>query len=64
MAFLVRLHIQLKVHDQDLARQVAQRTSEIQTAQLQLRAIVDAIPDPLYEIDGEGRYCSVHSQRV
>lgn len=64
MAFLVRLHIQLKVHDQDLARQVAQRTSEIQTAQLQLRAIVDAIPDPLYEIDGEGRYCSVHSQRA
>lgn len=47
MAFPVRLLIRLREHDQGLAQQITQRTSEIQTAQQQLRAIVDAIPAPL-----------------
>lgn len=47
MAFPGRLLIRLREHDQGLAQQITQRTSEIQTAQQQLRAIVDAIPAPL-----------------
>ena len=29
-----------------------------------MRATIDAIPDPLFEIDQDGRYCSVHSPRA
>ena len=43
---------------------MARRTSEIQATQQQLRATIDAIPDPLFEIDQDGRYCSVHSPRA
>lgn len=64
MAYLARLLFALKAHERGLAYQVAQRTSEIQATQQQLRATIDAIPDPLFEIDQEGRYCSVHSQRA
>lgn len=64
MAYLARLLFALKAHEQGLAHQVAQRTSEIQATQQQLRATIDAIPDPLFEIDQEGRYCGVHSQRA
>ncbi|MFN7152466.1 MAG: EAL domain-containing protein [Acidovorax sp.] len=64
MAYLARLHFALKAHEQGLASQIAQRTSEIQATQQQLRATIDAIPDPLFEMDQEGRYCSVHSQRT
>ncbi|PJI98078.1 PAS domain S-box-containing protein/diguanylate cyclase (GGDEF)-like protein [Acidovorax sp. 69] len=63
MAYLARLLVVLKTHERGLAFQVAQRTSEIQATQQQLRATIDAIPDPLFEIDQDGRYCSVHSQR-
>lgn len=64
MAYLARLLVALKAHERGLAFQVAQRTSEIQATQQQLRATIDAIPDPLFELDQEGRYCSVHSQRA
>lgn len=64
MAYLARLLVALKSHERGLAFQVAQRTSEIQATQQQLRATIDAIPDPLFEIDQNGRYCSVHSQRA
>lgn len=63
MAYLARLLFALKAHERGLADQVAQRTSEIQATQQQLRATIDAIPDPLFEIDQDGRYCSVHTQR-
>eukprot|EP01030_Chromulinospumella_sphaerica_P000986 gene986-966_t len=64
MGYLARLLIELKAHERGLATQVAQRTSEIQATQQQLRATIDAIPDPLFEIDQDGRYCSVHSPRT
>ncbi|MCW5233194.1 bifunctional diguanylate cyclase/phosphodiesterase [Verminephrobacter eiseniae] len=64
MAYLARLLFALKAHERGLADQVAQRISEIQATQQQLRATIDAIPDPLFEIDQDGRYCSVHSQRA
>lgn len=64
MAYLARLHFELKAHERGLASEVAQRTSEIQATQQQLRATIDAIPDPLFEIDEDGVYCHVHSQRA
>ena len=64
MAYLTRLLVELKAHERGLADQVAQRTAEIEAAQQQLRATIDAIPDPLFELDPEGRYCSVHSPRA
>ncbi|CAN7644231.1 bifunctional diguanylate cyclase/phosphodiesterase [Acidovorax sp. LjRoot117] len=63
MAYLAWLLFRLKAHEKGLEQQVAQRTAEIQATQQQLRATIDAIPDPLFEIDQEGLYCSVHSQR-
>jgi len=64
MAYLSRLLVVLKAHERGLAFQVAQRTSEIQATQQQLRATIDAIPDPLFELDVDGRYYSVHSPRT
>ena len=64
MTYLARLLFELKAHERGLAYQVAQRTSEIQATQEQLHATIDAIPDPLFELDQDGRYCSVHSQRA
>lgn len=64
MGYLARLGLELKAHDQALAFQVAQRTSEIQATQQQLRATIDAIPDPLFELDQDGVYCHVHSPRA
>ncbi|HTH12114.1 MAG TPA: CHASE domain-containing protein, partial [Acidovorax sp.] len=64
MGYLARLVFELKAHDQALAFQVAQRTSEIQATQQQLRATIDAIPDPLFELDQDGVYCNVHSPRA
>ena len=43
---------------------MAQCTSEIQATQQPLHATIDAIPDPSFEIDQDGRYCSVHSPRA
>ncbi len=63
MTYLARLLFALKAHERGLASQVAQRTSEIQATQQQLRATIDAIPDPLFELDQDGNYCSLHSQR-
>lgn len=64
MAYLARLLFQLKAHERGLADEVAERTAEIQATQQQLRATIDAIPDPLFEIDQDGCYCSAHSPRA
>ena len=64
MAYLTHLLRALKRHERGLSEQVAQRTAEIESARQQLRATIDAIPDPLFELDQDGRYCSVHSQRA
>ena len=63
MAYLARLLFELKAHERGLEQQVEQRTAEITAAQQQLRATIDAIPDPLFEMDQQGRYYSVHTQR-
>ena len=64
MGYLARLLFELKAHERGLADQVAQRTAEIEAAQQQLRATIDAIPDPLFELDEDGTYHSAHSQRA
>ena len=64
MAYLARLVFQLKAHERGLAFQVAQRTSEMQATQQQLRATIDAIPDPLFEFDQDGVCYSAHSPRA
>lgn len=64
MAYLARLLAALKAHERGLELQVALRTSVIEATQQQLRATIDAIPDPLFEIDEEGVFHSAHSQRA
>ena len=64
MTYLARLLFELKAHERGLAHEVAERTAEIRATQEQLHATIDAIPDPLFELDRNGRYCSVHSQRA
>ncbi|TXH31322.1 MAG: EAL domain-containing protein [Burkholderiaceae bacterium] len=63
IGYLAWLLLALKAHERGLEHQVQQRTAEIQAAQQQLRATIDAVPDPLFEFDQEGRYCSAYSQR-
>ncbi|MBY0453346.1 MAG: EAL domain-containing protein [Burkholderiaceae bacterium] len=63
MAYLTRLLLQLKTHEQGLEALVNERTSEIQAAEQQLKATIDAIPDLLLEIDSGGRILHMHHQR-
>lgn len=63
MSYLTWLLVQLQQHQRGLAFQVAKRTAEIEAAQHQLQATIDAIPDPLFELDSDGRYCAIHTQR-
>ena len=63
MAYLAWLLVRLQEHQRGLAFQVAKRTGEIEAAQHQLQATIDAIPDPLFELDQDGRYCAIHTQR-
>ena len=63
MAYLARLVLQLKAHEKDLKSVVAERTREIEVAQQQLKATIEAIPDLLFELDFEGRLLKIHNQR-
>ncbi|MDH1292400.1 MULTISPECIES: bifunctional diguanylate cyclase/phosphodiesterase [Comamonas] len=60
---LTKLLLHLKAHEANLEQMVNQRTQQLQDAQRQLRATIDAIPDVLMELDREGHYISVHSPR-
>lgn len=46
-----------------LRRLVHQRTAQLVSAQAYLQATVDALPDLLFELDGEGRFHDYHSPR-
>lgn len=63
MAALVKLLLHLKNQEANLENLVDHRTQQLQEAQRQLRATMDAIPDVLMELDREGHYISVHSPR-
>ncbi len=61
LAHLAWLLYGLKQRDAALEALVDARTAEIQASQEQLKATVGAIPDPLFELDLEGRYFSVYT---
>ncbi|MEG0052221.1 MAG: EAL domain-containing protein [Comamonas sp.] len=63
MGALAKLLLHLKAQEANLELMVDQRTQQLQEAQRQLRATIDAIPDVLMELDREGHYISVHSPR-
>ncbi len=48
---------------QDITERKRQEAETIQ-ARNQLQATLDAIPDLMFELDAEGRYCDFHSPRV
>jgi len=60
MAWLLR---EMKLRDDRLELEVRQRTGEILTTQRQLQATLRAVPDPLFEMDLQGRYYSAHALR-
>ena len=62
-AYVAWLLRQMQLRDGRLELEVRQRTSEILTTQRQLQATLRALPDPLYEIDLQGRYYSGHALR-
>jgi len=61
LAFLAKLLVELKVHQQGLEARIAERTSEILATQRQLQATLDAVPDSLCEIGLDGRYHDCNS---
>ena len=63
LAFMAKLLIELKAHERGLEEQVRERTAEILATQRQLKATLDAIPDPLLEVGLDGRYHGSHSPR-
>ena len=63
MAALAKLLLHLKAHEAGLERTVHQRTRQLQEAQNQLHATIDAIPDVFMELDRTGQYISVHAPR-
>lgn len=47
-----------------LRRLIRQRTAQLTTSQSHLQATLDALPDLLFELDGEGRFHDYHSPRT
>ena len=62
-AYLAWLLREMKLRDDRLELEVRQRTDEILTTQRQLQATLRAVPDPLFEMDLQGRYYSAHALR-
>lgn len=56
LGYLTKLFVELRMQKQLLETRVALRTSEIQTAQAKLRAMLDAIPDLVWLKDANGVY--------
>ena len=61
LAHLAWLLYGMKLRDVALEALVDERTAEILASQHQLEATIGAIPDPLFELDLEGRYFSVYA---
>ncbi len=62
-AYLAWLLREMKLRDDRLEMEVRQRTGEILTTQHHLEATLRAVPDPLFEMDLEGRYYSAQVMR-
>ena len=61
IAYLAWLLHEMKLRDERLEAEVNERTAEIRATQQQLEATINAIPDPLFELDLDGRCYSSHS---
>ncbi|MGQ0709898.1 MAG: bifunctional diguanylate cyclase/phosphodiesterase [Rhodoferax sp.] len=60
-AYIAWLLYAMRTRDAQLEALVAQRTREILQTQQQLQATVNAIPDPLFELDLDGRCHGMHT---
>lgn len=58
------LNAELVTLNATLEENVRARTEEIRATKNKLQATLDAIPDPLFEVDLEGRYYDYHSPRT
>lgn len=58
LAFLAKIFVDTKRHRQRLEARVAERTTGLSEAQRRLKAILDAIPDPVWLKDADGIYLS------
>jgi PAS domain S-box-containing protein len=59
----VHTHLELSRLQRFFEQTVAQRTAALQETTNHLQATLDAIPDLLFEVDLEGRYCDIHAPR-
>ena len=62
LAYLAKVLVELKAHQQGLAALVVQRTGEATAVRRQLESIFAALPDPLWVKDGNGCYLSCNPQ--
>ncbi len=64
LAFLAKLLIESRMHEEELETLVMQRTADILASKNQLAAMLEAIPDPMWELGLDGRCHGCHSWRV
>ncbi|WP_345061407.1 bifunctional diguanylate cyclase/phosphodiesterase [Acidovorax lacteus] len=64
MAYLVHTLLRLRHQERGLAAEVSRQTAEIRSTQSQLRAVIDAIPDALIELDSKGHVLALHGRQA
>ena len=64
LAFLAKLLIESRIHEEELEGLVTQRTADILASKNQLAAMLEAIPDPMWELGLDGYCHGCHSWRV
>jgi len=64
LAFLAKLLIESRMHEEELEALVTQRTTDILASKNQLAAMLEAIPDPMWELGLDGYCHGCHSWRV
>ena len=63
LAYAAKLWVELKNHERDKDATIAQRTAEIAASQRRLTSTLDAIADPLLELDLEGNFLEYRAPR-
>ena len=64
LGLLVKLLIESRMHQEELAALVTQRSADFLASKNQLAAMLEAIPDPMWELGLDGRCHGCHSWRV
>jgi diguanylate cyclase (GGDEF)-like protein len=59
----IRSHLELSLLQRFFEQTVTQRTATLRETMSQLQATLDAIPDPLFEVDLDGRCWNAHAPR-